>query len=175
MSKTRIAVAGAGSIGLAHMALAQRSASCTLCAVVDPSPAARAHAEQAGVPWHPSLAALFEADRPNGMIVAKPNALHVPHALECIEAGVAVLLEKPIVTTLDEGERLVQIAEQTGAKLLIGHHRAHSAIMAKAREVVAQGVLGKLVAVMGSATFSSPTTTLHRRPGGARSVPGRSC
>ena len=45
-------------------------------------------------------------------------------------AGVAVLLEKPIAATLDDGERLVQIAERTKAKLLIGHHRAHSAIMA---------------------------------------------
>ena len=40
--------------------------------------------------------------------------------------------------------------------MLIGHHRAHSPIMAKAKEVIASGVLGRLVAVMGSATFLKP-------------------
>ena len=79
-------------------------------------------------------------------------------------AGVAVLLEKPIAATLDDGERLVQIAERTKAKLLIGHHRAHSAIMAMALEVVAQGVLGKLVAVMGSATFFKPDDYFAQTP-----------
>ena len=40
--------------------------------------------------------------------------------------------------------------------MLIGHHRAHSPIMAKARQVVESGQLGRLVAVMGSATFLKP-------------------
>ena len=93
MSKTRIAVAGAGYIGLAHMGVLRNSPTCTLSAVVDPSPAARAHAEQAGVPLHASLAELFAKDRPDGVVLATPNALHVPQALECIETGLPMLLE----------------------------------------------------------------------------------
>jgi predicted dehydrogenase len=57
---------------------------------------------------------------------------------------------------MEEGERLVRIAEASGAKILIGHHRAHSPIMAKAKEVVDRGTLGPLVAVMGSAVFFKP-------------------
>ena len=48
MNKTRIAVAGAGSIGLAHMAVAQKSPTCILSAVVDPAPAAEAVCRQGG-------------------------------------------------------------------------------------------------------------------------------
>ena len=55
-----------------------------------------------------------------------------------------------------EAEQLVKAAETAKARILIGHHRAHSPIMAKAHDVVASGVLGKLVAVMGSATFFKP-------------------
>jgi predicted dehydrogenase len=80
----------------------------------------------------------------------------VPQAIECVGVGAAVLLEKPIAPTLEEGERLVRFADEAKAKILIGHHRAHSPIMAKAREVVAQGVLGRLVAVTGSAMFFKP-------------------
>lgn len=156
MTRTRIAVAGAGYIGLAHMGVAQRSPGCTLSAVVDPSPAAKAHAAQAGVPLYASLAELFATDRPDGVVLATPNPLHVPQALECIAAGVPILLEKPIAPTLAEGERLVQAADEAKARVLIGHHRAHSPIMARAKQVVESGQLGRLVAVMGSATFYKP-------------------
>jgi predicted dehydrogenase len=156
MNKTRIAVAGAGYIGQAHMAVARSSQTVQLSAVVDPSPTAKALADQAGVPLFASLAELFANDRPEGVVLATPNALHVPHALTCLDAGVPCLLEKPIAPTVAEAETLVQQVQAKGAKVLIGHHRAHSPIMAKAREVVQGGQLGRLVAVMGSATFLKP-------------------
>jgi predicted dehydrogenase len=156
VSPTRIAVAGAGYIGQAHIDAARQSKSVTLSAVVDPSPAARAIADAAGVPLYASLADLFAKDKPDGVVLATPNPLHVPHALECIAARVPMLLEKPIAQTVAEAEALVRAADEANAAILIGHHRAHSPIMAKARQVVDSGVLGRLVAVMGSATFLKP-------------------
>lgn len=156
MSKLRIAVAGAGYIGQAHMDVIRASASCMLSAIVDPSPAAAALAAQAGVPLYGALEQLLAQDRPDGLVLATPNQLHVPQSLQCIAAGLPILLEKPIATTVAEGERLAQAVEASGAKVLIGHHRAHSPIMAKARQVVESGQLGRLVAVMGSAAFFKP-------------------
>ena len=156
MTRTRIAVAGAGYIGLAHMAVAQKSPTCALAAVVDPAPAAESVAAKVGVPLYKSLEELFARDRPDGVILATPNQLHVEHTLRCIDAGLPILLEKPIAPTVEEGERLVKVADSSGAKILIGHHRAHSPIMAKAKEVVDRGTLGPLVAVMGSAVFFKP-------------------
>ena len=171
MSRSRIAVAGAGYIGLAHMGVAQDSPTCALVAVVDPSPAARSHADKAGVPLFKSLSELFREGRPDGVILATPNQLHVPHALECIAAGVPMLLEKPIAPTVTEAESLVRAIDAANAKVLIGHHRAHSPIMVKAKAVVESGRLGKLVAVMGSATFLKPDryfaeSPWRREPGG---------
>jgi predicted dehydrogenase len=170
LNKTRIAVAGAGYIGQAHMGVAQASGTCTLSAVVDPSPAAAEIAARAGVPLYRSLAALFENDPPDGVVLATPNQLHVEHAMLCIDAGLPMLLEKPVAPTVAEAETLVQAADAAQARILIGHHRAHSPIMAKAREVVASGVLGKLVAVMGSASFFKPDAYFADAPW--RSQPG---
>jgi predicted dehydrogenase len=156
MSKTRIAVAGAGLIGLAHIAIVRNSPTVTLSAVVDPAPAARATADAAGVPLYTSLAELFASDRPDGVVLATPNQLHVPQALECIAAKVPMLLEKPIAPTVAEGEVLLRAVDESGARVLIGHHRAHSPIMAKARQVVESGVLGRLVAITGTAMFLKP-------------------
>lgn len=170
-SPTRIAVAGAGIIGLAHIAAVDASPDCELAAVVDPSPAAEAIAARHGVPLYRSLETLMAQDRPDGIVLATPNALHVPQALACIETGVPVLLEKPIATTVQEAQALVDRVERSGARLLVGHHRAHSPIMAKARQVVESGQLGRLVAVMGSAAFMKPDAYFadgpwRREPGG---------
>lgn len=156
MPKTRIAVAGAGYIGQSHMGAAVASSTCALSAVVDPSPGAVETAAKAGVPLYASIEELFAKDRPEGLVLATPNHLHVPQALQAIAAGVPILLEKPIATTVTEGELLLAQVKATGAIVLIGHHRAHSAIMAKAKEVVDSGKLGRLVAIMGSATFYKP-------------------
>lgn len=156
MTPIRIAVAGAGYIGQAHMAVARQSPACMLSAVVDPAPAAAARAASAGVPLYGTLDELLARDRPDAVILATPNQLHVEHAKRCIDAGVAILLEKPIAPTVAEAEQLVRAVDAAGARMLIGHHRAHSPIMAKARDVVAGGALGRLVAVTGSATFFKP-------------------
>lgn len=164
MSKLDIAVAGAGHIGLAHMGVLRNSPTCRLSGIVDPAAAAAQIAADAGVPWYPSLDALFEETLPNGVIVATPNQLHVEHGMKCIEAGVPALLEKPIAPTVAEATQLIEIAEEANARILIGHHRAHSPIMEKARQIVEQRVLGRLVAVMGRAP--GQRTRRPRQPAG---------
>jgi predicted dehydrogenase len=164
LAKTRIAVAGAGYIGLAHMDVTRASPTCTLAAVVDPAPAAVEIAAKAGVPLYKSLGELFAKNRPDGVILATPNQLHVEHALACIAAGVPCLLEKPIAPTVREAETLVKEVDRVGAKVLIGHHRAHSPIMARAKQLIDEGRLGQLVAVMGSAVFYKPDEYFQDAP-----------
>src|SRR5262245_18826278 len=123
MSKLKIAVAGAGLIGRTHIGLIRASVACDLCAIVDPAPAAVEIASSAGVPRYETLNALFAAERPDGVILATPNRLHVENALECIDAGVAALIEKPVADSVGEGIRLRDAAERAGARLLVGHHR----------------------------------------------------
>jgi len=128
-------------------------------------------AEGAGVPIFATLDALFAATGVAGVVVASPNRCHVEQALQCIERGVAVLVEKPLADTVAEGERLLAAVEATGARAIVGHHRAHSPIMARARAVIDEGRLGRIVAVMGSAVFMKPDRYFddgpwRREPGG---------
>lgn len=156
MEKTRIAVAGAGYIGLEHIRVIRESATCALSAVIDPSDAAAGVAAKAGVPHYRSLDELFEKDRPDGVVLATPNTLHVAHARLSMQAGVPMLLEKPVAPTVEQAEALVADIDRHGASVLVGHHRAHSPIMARAKEIIDAGTLGSLVAVMGSALFFKP-------------------
>jgi predicted dehydrogenase len=171
MRRLDIAVVGAGLIGRTHIGLIQASDECQLSAIVDPAPGAEEIARAAGVPIHAALPALFARAHPDGVIVATPNPLHVQNGLDCIEAGVAALIEKPIADTVAEGERLRDAAERAGAKLLIGHHRLHRPLLATACANDEQGTLGRVVAVTGSAMFYKPDSYFdeapwRRQPGG---------
>ena len=171
VDRTRIAVAGAGLIGVEHMARVQASPTCTLCAVVDPAPAAVVVAERAGVPLFPTLDALFAATQVDGVVVASPNRFHVEQALRCVDKGVGVLLEKPVADTVAAAERLAAAVDAKAARVIVGHHRAHSPIMARAKAVIDEGRLGRIVAVMGSAVFFKPDHYFEdgpwrREPGG---------
>ena len=153
------------------MVALQSSKTVSLSAIVDLSTAAKDIAARAGVTLYPSLEALLEHDRPDALVLATPNQLHVPQATFCVNAGLPILLEKPIASSVAEAESLVELVESANAKVLIGHHRAHSPIMAKAREVVQSGKLGRLVSVMGSALFFKPDDYFvdgpwRREPGG---------
>jgi predicted dehydrogenase len=164
MTMLGIAVAGAGLIGRRHIELIRASDCCELAAIVDPAPAAAALARDCGVPLYPTLAALFATRRPDAVIAATPNVLHAENGIECARHGVPVLIEKPIADSLADADRLIAAAEHAGIALLVGHHRRHSPILAKAREIVRQGRLGRVVAITGSALFYKPDAYFAEAP-----------
>src|SRR6476469_7462139 len=172
MSSVRIAVAGAGLIGQRHIEEIDASPSAELAAIVDPFAAAAEVATKFSVPFYPSLAELFAADKPDGVILATPNPLHVSGGLECVAAGVPVIVEKPIGDTVQAATKLVEAGEAAGVPVLTGHHRNYSPIMAKARGFVRSGTLGSVVAVVGTALFYKPDDYFEvgggwrRQPGG---------
>ena len=173
-TKLKIAVAGAGQIGKRHIEHIRSSDDCMLSAIIDPAASAADYARSLGVPLYETLAELFDRDRPDGVILATPNQLHVDHALECIAAGVPTLIEKPIAHTLAAGIRLCEAAEAARVPILVGHHRPHGSIIAKAVEVIGSGVLGRIVAVVGTVLFYKAEnegyfdgdSTWRREPGG---------
>jgi predicted dehydrogenase len=103
MSKVRIAVAGAGLIGLRHIEETVASPNCVLASIIDPGPKAPEIAQKYGVPLYKSLAECFAKDKPEGVVIATPNQMHVEQGLECIKAGVPCLVEKPIGHTSGRG------------------------------------------------------------------------
>lgn len=158
MPDMRIVLIGAGAIGRTHVRAAAETPGVTIAGIADPSPAARALADEFAIAWHADYRALLAAARPDGAIVATPNALHVPVALDCIAAGIPVLVEKPIADTVAQAERLSAAAATAGVPLLVGHHRRHNPILRRARELVRGGALGRLVAASALSLLLKPAS-----------------
>jgi predicted dehydrogenase len=148
-TKMRIAVAGAGLIGRRHIELIDASADCVLAGIADPSPAAKDYAQTRNTPWHADHRALLEQEKPDGLIIASPNALHLQMALDCVAAKTPALIEKPVTDTVAAARRLCDAVKRTCVPMLVGHHRRHNPIIKAARETVVNGKLGQLTAVVG--------------------------
>lgn len=164
MAKTKIVIAGAGLIGRLHASLAARNTDCVLAAIVDPSPLAAEFAKELKVPHYTVLEQALEAERPDGVVIATPNRLHVEQALACIARRIPVLLEKPIAETVDDAMRLVDAAERAHVSLLIGHQRRHSMVLAQAQTILRSGRLGRITAVMASALLRKPARYFQDAP-----------
>ena len=170
MTPTRIAVLGAGAIGRTHIDRIQRDDSLALAAIADPTDAGQALAQRLGVPWFASHVDALDATRPQGAVVATPNALHIPMALDCLARGVAALVEKPVADTVAEAQALVDAQARTGVPVLVGHHRRHNPIVRRAHQLVSGGHLGQVVTANVMATFYKPNgyfdVAWRREPGG---------
>jgi predicted dehydrogenase len=156
-AKLRIGIAGAGLIGRRHVELIAASPDCGLAGIADPSPAAKALAEANGVPWYADHRVLLQNERPDGLIIASPNALHLSMALDCVaEGGTPALIEKPVTDTVASAQCLCAAVRRSGVPMLVGHHRRHNPVIKAARETVMGGKLGQLTAVAGLWLLKKP-------------------
>jgi predicted dehydrogenase len=156
MSKPKIAVVGAGLIGRRHIELVADTADCELSAIVEPAESAVELAASLQVARYADLGSLIDDKPVDGVILATPNQLHYEQALACIDANLPVLIEKPIAETVQQAQHIVARVDETGARVIVGHHRMHSSIMQQAREIISSGVIGDIVAVQGAALFYKP-------------------
>lgn len=156
-ARLRIALAGAGLIGRRHADVMRfLGEDVVLASVVDPSSAGRCYAASAGVDWYPSLKDMFAADRPDGAILATPNQVHVENGLDCVAAGCAMLVEKPLATSTSEARKLVNAARVAGIPILVGHHRRHNPLIRKAYTLIEEGHLGQITSVHGTCWLLKP-------------------
>ena len=172
MRPVRIAVAGAGMIGQAHIKRVLEEPQAELAAIIDPASKAKEQAQALGVPAFADLEDGLKTAKPDGVVIATPNPLHVPNGLAAVRAGVPMLLEKPVSDDVDSAIHLVEAAERAGVAILVGHHRRHSPLIRRARAIVESGRLGRLTAVNGLCLFLKPSQGYFDGPGAWRREPG---
>lgn len=145
MKPLRMAVLGAGMIGRRHIqTIRGMPEAAELLAVADPQ-ADPAGFDLGTADWFRDAREMLERVRPEAVVIATPNALHLQHGQWCCERGIHFLMEKPVTATLDEASALVQAVRLSGVKTLVGHHRRYLGTVQQARQWVADGRLGKLV------------------------------
>ncbi len=132
-------------MGRKHVAKIRTSRCAVVDCVVDPADAARDYAASQGVPIFFDLESLFAHHRPDGVIIANPNRLHVSSTLACLDFGVPVLVEKPVSDSVASASGLLEAIERSGVPVLVGHHRRHHRAAREAKRILEAGVLGRVL------------------------------
>ena len=98
--KPKILIIGCGSIGERHLRCFQRTGRAELFACETNAALLQKITQQYQVTGYPELAAALEAEQFDGVVVCAPANLHISLALQCLRAGAALLIEKPLSTGL---------------------------------------------------------------------------
>jgi predicted dehydrogenase len=146
--RPRVALLGCGTIASAvHLRALARSRRGELVGVADPDPAARDRARRATrVPVVPDPGELLARPDVDAVVICAPSAAHAALAAAAAEAGKHVYIEKPLATTLADGERVRDAVLDAGVVAVVGFNRRCHPIYRAAREAVAAGVLGRVLA-----------------------------
>jgi predicted dehydrogenase len=140
----RIAIVGCGKIADQHVEAIRRIPSVTLVGACDREVlmaqqlAERHRIEQCAE----DLSDLLIQARPDVVHVTTPPASHFSIAMQCLDAGCHVYVEKPFTVTTAEASGLIDRARERGLSITAGHNLQHTWESGEARQLVRQGFLG---------------------------------
>jgi predicted dehydrogenase len=149
---TGVAMIGAGMWAPRLAAAAQRAGLELVTVYSRGEERRRTFAERFGCEAAPSFEAALEHPRVRGVVLATPNDVHCEQALACAGRGRHVLVEKPIADTVEAAERMRDGCRAAGVVLMVGHGFRRQGAARRARELVDEGRLGRVV--LAEANFS---------------------
>jgi predicted dehydrogenase len=147
----RTALIGCGGRGITLAVNAKKFGRFEIVAVADPAAANRAQAkrdlESQELREFGDYAELLKWGQFDVVIIGSPDFVHEQQAIDCMNAGKHLLLEKPIAISYDGGKRVVETAKKTGRVVIVGFVLRYAPLYAKAKQLVEQGVIGKLTTI----------------------------
>jgi predicted dehydrogenase len=140
-----ILIVGSGSVGKRHAANFA-ALGCTISAM-DPHPRriSEMAAETEVVGAFDSIEEALHVEKTfDGVVIASPPKFHVDQAIEALDAGIPVLLEKPVSPGLEAAERLAAAVQSTGVPLLLGYTWRWWPPLVQVRSMLADDAIGTL-------------------------------
>lgn len=147
MSKIKVAVVGCGSIAKhRHIPEYSWNSNVELVAFVDPVlERAEHYAKLHGGKAYSSYTEMLKQEKVDAVSVCTPNFLHAEVSIAAANAGAHVLVEKPMASTAEEAEAMIEAAKKNGVFLMVGHNQRLMPPHVKAKEILSSGKLGKVL------------------------------
>ena len=146
MVKTKLCLVGAGSIGRRHLRLLSQREDVTLC-VVEPNEACKAAVaqEHPQMPFFDSMEAAVTEGGCEAVIIATPHRTHAPLAIQALELGAHVFVEKPMSDSLEDCVALLNAAKKIDKVVSVGFMFRFDPFVQKVKEIIDSGRIGRIL------------------------------
>lgn len=143
----RVGVIGTGAMGQHHIRIYSEMAGVELAGIADvDEKRAKALAKQFNTKAFTDYNDLFSLDL-DAVSVVVPTTLHKQVALDAMNSGTSVLVEKPIADTVGNADEIISEAKDAGLTLMVGHIERFNPAVSKMKEIIDSGQLGKVVSI----------------------------
>lgn len=151
-----VAVLGLGRIGPSHARTVQQNPRASLVAIAEADQAKleRVAGDFPGVRRQRDYRDVLESPDVQAVIIALPHWLHEQAAVDAVQAGKHVLIEKPLANSVEECERIVAAVSSSRIKFMVGHTQHFYPIVAAAKRLLDAGEIGRLI--MGIDSWYKP-------------------
>ncbi|HLG51247.1 MAG TPA: Gfo/Idh/MocA family oxidoreductase [Chloroflexota bacterium] len=168
-----VAVLGLGRMGPAHARTVRDSARASLIALADADPAKldRAAHDFPGCALYRDYREALARDDVQAVIIALPHWLHEQAAIDAVQAGKHVLIEKPLANSVEECLRIARAVASHPVTFMVGHTQHFYPVVAAAKQVLDSGRIGRTIMALDTwykplAPESRPAWMLDRKLGG---------
>ncbi|WP_416147940.1 Gfo/Idh/MocA family protein [Salipaludibacillus sp. HK11] len=146
MTTLKVGVIGCGSIAnFRHLPEYKAQKNVEIVAVCDiVESRVNQFAEKYGAKAYTNYQELLKDGEIDAVSVCTPNTLHAPMTIASLKAGKHVLCEKPMATSREEAEEMIEAAKKAGKQLMIAHNQRFVPSHKKARQLIASGEIGKI-------------------------------
>ena len=161
----RAAVIGCGDISALHLAAISGNERATLVAVCDVDPGRLAVATEANsVLGFTDHIRLFDEVKPDVVHICTPHDTHAALAIDALDRGISVVLEKPVAHTRDEATRLVEAAARSSAQIAVCFQNRYNAPVQAAFEILSSGAAGEIVGAAATVIWHRSAEYYRDRP-----------
>ena len=144
-----IALLGIGTIGKRHLLAIDKIDNVKLVGIVDVSKEAEVFCASKNIPLYNNLNNLKTHHKIDGVIISTPTILHYDNALEVLNFGLDVLIEKPISASISEAKEIEQVAKDKNCKVLVGHQRRFYPLVLETKKIISDNRIGQVIGISG--------------------------
>ena len=112
--------------------------------------------------FYSSITEMVKNEKLDAVVITTPDFYHEECAVEALEAGVNVLIDKPLATSVKGCRRIIETAKKTGKTVMIGFNLRHNAVLKRLKQLISDNVLGKVFLIENREFYDGGRTYMSR-------------
>lgn len=147
-NKLRVAVIGAGNMGKNHLRNYFLLPGADLVGLADINAETKALAEEYKTDFFTDYIEMLDTVKPEAVSIVVPTPFHAKVATEVMSRGIHCLLEKPISSTVDEANELIELAKEKKVVFTVGHIEHYNPLVIELKKLLDKKTIGEITSVV---------------------------